>query len=154
MGTAGISSWERSSGTASTLWAGMIPSRIPGKEVCECAGLGVSCTHPWIPAAGEDGGAGKRSLRSSSFQKTPFVFSLAATSRHNHEEEDGEGYQQFWAGKWWEISPQVFPNFHARICPALALPMGITTMCWHIQAELGPTRTPCAAARWGGLGAE
>lgn len=42
----------------------------------ECAGLGVSfVTHPWIPAAGGDGGAGKRS---SSFQKTPFVFSLAA----------------------------------------------------------------------------
>lgn len=73
----------------------------------ECAGLGVSCAtgfvpHPRIAAAGRDGGAGKRS---SSFQKTPFVFSLAAASRHSREEEDGEGSQQVWVGKGWQISP-------------------------------------------------
>lgn len=73
---------------------------------------------------------------------------LAAPSWHSHEEEDGEGSQQFWVGKGWQISPQVLPNFHASIFPVLALPMGITRMCWHTQAELGHTRTPSAAARW------
>lgn len=123
----------------SRCWAG----RCPVPQGC--------VPHPWIPAAGRDGGAGKRN---SSFQKTLLVFSLAAASWHNHKEEDGEGSQQFWVGKGWQISPQVFPNFHARMCPALALPTGITRMCWHPQAELGHTRTPCAAARWGELGAE
>lgn len=56
---------------------------------------------------------------------------LAAASWHNHEEEDCEGSQQFWVGKGWQISPHVLPNFHARICPALALPMGISRMCRH-----------------------
>lgn len=56
----------------------------------------------------------------------------------------------FGLGKGGKFSPRSSLTF----MPGSAQPWLCPWMCWHPQAELGPTRTPCAAARWGELGAE
>lgn len=88
----------------------------------ECAGLGVSCATSLSPILGFQQ-LGREAPASRKHHLCSVL--LLPPGSHGYEEEDGEGSQQFWAGKGWQISPQVLPDFHARICPALALPMGV-----------------------------
>lgn len=103
--------------------------------------------HPWIPAAGGMEGLGRAAPAPRKHYLCSVLLLPPGTTTRKRMVKD---LNYSGLGKGGKFSPQVLPNFHARTCPA----MGISRMCQHPQAEQGHTRTPCAAARWGELGAE
>lgn len=151
--------------------------RAPGRGAAPCRrGL---CHQPWAAAAR---GAGRAGKRSAGIQKTRFVFSPAAASRHNREAKEGEAShhgtsglakggkfsprssltnvaQHRWhpAGDASPTAPQAAPG--CRDLPSLGSGLWARAP-WRLRDVQAPrgaepgslSGPPCTAARWGELG--